>query len=801
LVLRVLALSVTLPLAEHASATSLAPHRIDTFFVAADDSSELRWRVVAGELTEPIKYVIRDYWETPIAEGHATPTNDGMIQIHLQLAQGFFEVEFLATQQRFGVVALPAFSGTPDAFFCIDSAMSWLVKDDTTRNGLIHVLRRSGISMSRERFSWSQINPVGRDWQWESDSRYDLIRRRYAANGIPVLEMCHDAPSWMGRVGKYPDDLVEAAAAWRQIGLRWQATWGALEVWNEPDIFFGANLPADQYVTLVKTLAHSTGRATPVVPLVGGVVAHLNRPFLDNAAKNGLLSQIEAFSFHTYGKAPSMQTLVESYRLWLKAHRREAMPLWLTECGRPWPRGTDRPQEGPDQISALDITMKAVEARCCGVTRYFAFVYPFYEERDNNFGMMGRFATPLRSMAAYAYLTSVLSHKDYLGDLVCDDSSVLRCRVFGDDREAVAVLYRGQPDRSATVRLALPALRVAGLDGRSLQPADDGSIPIADGLVYVWLDRQKLRDHLATDTTAMRLWTTAKEPRPKRAAISPLLMRFEWDSGVFQAKSEGYHISGELPDKTPVAVRVFNLSDQRVDVTLRLKEAPLLAPLAEPQQISVPAFRSTIANWSLDVKKELDADGRLELIFTAANRDGHEVTRLVINLEGEPSLSQILQQHPDSTRLPITELARWQTNIAGHGKMTMDRTDDDHWQLQATFTESDRWVYPFFRLPESLDLTEAKGIAIRARCQEPATVRLFLWEGDTGIGYLTNRPIILADGRWHTALIRFDALSLSGANRPDANGRLDLDQVKRISVGLNSDSKENQLELADLYVY
>jgi hypothetical protein len=435
------------------------------------------------------------------------------------------------------------------------------------------------------------------------------------------------------------------------------------------------------------------------------------------------------------------------------------------------------------------------------VTRYFAFVYPFYEERDNNFGMMGRYGTPLRSMAAYVHLTSILSHKDYLGDLVCDDSSVLRSRVFGDDREAVAVLYRGQPDRSATVKLALPALRIAGLDGRSLEPADDGSVPIPDGLVYVWLDRQKLREHLLTDTTAMRLWTTAKEPRPKRGVISPLVMRFEWDGSVFQAKPEGHHISGELPDKAPLAVRVFNLSDQRADLELRLKKAPLQVPLAEPQQISVPAFRSTIANWSLDVNKELDADGRLELIFTAADRDGQEVTHLVVDVKGEPSLPQILKRHPDSTRLPITELARWQTNIAGHGSMTMDRTDDGHWQLQATFTQSDRWVYPFFRLPESLDLTEAKGIAIRARCQKPATVRLFLWEGDTGVGYLTNRAIILADGKWHTALIRFDGLSLSGANRPDANDRLDLDQVKRISVGLNSDSKENQLEIADLYVY
>ena len=46
--------------------------------------------------------------------------------------------------------------------------------------------------------------------------------------------------------------------------------------------------------------------------------------------------------------------------------------------------------------------MKAIEARACGVARYFAFVYPYYEEHASNFGMMDRRGVPMRSMAAYA---------------------------------------------------------------------------------------------------------------------------------------------------------------------------------------------------------------------------------------------------------------------------------------------------------------------------------------------------------------------------------------------------------------
>ncbi|MCH5375937.1 MAG: glycosyl hydrolase, partial [Planctomycetes bacterium] len=498
-----------------APAASLKPQRADAFFITPEESVELRFQVDAGEIAGPLEYVVRDYAEKAVDSGSAERQADGTFAIRLTLKPGFFDIHFPATGQRFGVVAIPSSRDATDDFFCIDSAMSWLVREDAIRQSLVRVLRRSGIRMSRERLSWAQISPGNGAWQWDGGSRYEALRNEYAANGLPVLEMCHDAPGSLGHRGKYPDDLVRAAEDWKQISQRWRATWGALEVWNEPDIFFGDNLPADQYVALVRTVANATAAAAPDLPLVGGVVAHNNRAFLTNAATNGLLENVDAFSFHTYGRAPAMEALVDDYRTWLAAHDHPSLPLWLTECGRPWPKGTDRPDAAADQVSALDITMKAVEARCCGVQRYFAFVYPFYEERENNFGMMGRRATPLRSMAAYVRLTSLLANKAYLGDLPCDDPSVIRSRVFGDENETVAVVYVGQPKASATIRLGLPVLRAEGIDGRLLEPTDDGRIPVPDGLVYLWLDRRSAGPQLLRDTQAMRLWITAQAKSPR----------------------------------------------------------------------------------------------------------------------------------------------------------------------------------------------------------------------------------------------------------------------------------------------
>jgi len=757
------------------------------------------WTAESGELPDSMDYVVRDYWRHEVVAGKAA-SSDKTIRVSVKLNPGFYDIEFPDARQRFGIVSLPAYSGGTDPFFCIDSALSWLVRDDATCLSLARVLRRSGIEMSRERFAWGQINPAQDRWLWD-ETRYERLRQGYASQGISVLDMCHDAPAWMGHVGKYPQDLVAASDAWKQICRRWKTTWGGLEIWNEPDIFFGADLPADQYAALVKTIAYAAAQADVQSPLIGGVTAHFNHAWLDAAAENDVLANVDAFSFHTYCRAPAMEGLAGKFRQWLAAHDQDAMPLWLTECGRPWPRGTDRPAAEPDRESALDVTMKAVEARCCGVGRYFAFVYPFYEERDNNFGMMGRRATPLRSMAAYAQLTSALGFFDYLGDLVCEDPSVQRARVFGNKSQTVVVLYTGRPNRDAAVQLGVPVARANGIDGRPLTLTDNGGVPIADGLTYAWVNRQDLADLLKTDTVAQKLAATARKQPAARVEPSPIVMRYAWNRDQCEAKSDGYWFRKETCDEVPLRLRVFNLAEEPANLTLRLTGVAGQRDQApEEEPIRVPARGSCDHTWDVALAASFARDGRARLTWLASNSRNQTCSRLVVDLFGQASLERILDHHPQAVRLPVQELERWRANIAGHGRMRIVAADGGGWKMHASFAGQDRWVYPFFHLPESIDLSKVTGIVLRARCAKPGLVRVFLWEGDTGVGYLTSRTIIPADGRWHTATIRFTDFSPSGANAPDPNGRLDRDQVKRLSIGMNSNAAENELEVSDVYV-
>ena len=774
----------------------LTPVDVEQAFLAPNLPGRLVWKITGDKLSGAPAYAIRDYTDRVRMSGRAALLSADQITVTLSLPQGAYDIEFPELKQRFGLIVLPTPAGAPDPFFCIDSALSWLVPQGPQRPGLIGALARSGIAMSRERLSWELIQPAPNRWDWEGRRGFDTLRAAYAERKVPVLEMFHTAPAWAGHVGKYPDDLVATAQAWRRIAAHWRPTWGGLELWNEPEISFGANLPGDQYSALAAAAAYGAAQHDAQLPLVAGVFSHYEQTFLDATAAGGMLDWASVMSFHTYERAPRMEPVVEKYRRWLAARGRESLPLWITECGRPWRRGPGRPPVDQDAESALDIAMKAVEARACGIARYFAFVYPYYNENQNNFGMMDAHATPLRAMAAYAQAARALAGKRYLGDLRCDDPQVKRARVFGDDRQVVAVIYTGRVDPQAAMKLPLPAVHIEGIDGRRL---DSATMAVPDGLAYMELDRRQLDGQLDADTLAMRLTRAAAAPPPARQSPRPIVLRLQCDAKRLAATVEGYRVNVPAPADLPLVVRAFNLGKQPAELDLQMRFARSEARVtAAPQRTRIPACGFADLTWTVDVNRAFAAADRLGVRVTASG--GGQSAAMAFDLLGEAPLDLALQRYARRHRLPAEDPARWKAAIARGGNTQITRTADGHGRFDFTFAPGDRWAYPQFALPGDVDLSRYQALALRVRCTRPATVRVFLWEGDRGAGYITSSSIAPADGKWHTAIVNFCDLTPSSTNAPDPNGRLDLEQVRRISLGLNSEAAENTLEFSDLHV-
>jgi hypothetical protein len=781
-----------------AVSAELKPVSLEAFFIAPDQPVVLKWIGAPAAEGAKMRYSIADFAGRTVTESDATSGSGGIIEVPVRLKSGYYEIALPREGQSFGIVALPEHSGRADSFFCVDSAISWLEERAEVREPLVRILKRCGIAVSRERLHWADIQPEKQKWDWQSSHHYDDLRQTYARNGVKVLEMFHDAPAWIGASARnrYPQDLVAVAQSWARIGRRWANCWVALEVWNEPDIFFGSDLPADQYVPLVKAVAWGLEQAKTHTPLMG-LVATDGCPdeYRQACADNGLLDHVDAISFHTYRDAATIEQYVRTYRAWLKSK-----PLWITESGRPWSKGPPRPPADQDARSALDITMKAIEARACGVGGYCAFVYPYYEEGTNNFGMMGKEVTPLRSMAAYAQAVAALSHKPYVGDLRCDDAGLKRARVFGDAKQAVAVLYTGKIQADAVVKIAARAVRIEGIDGRALQATSDGTIPIPDGLTYIWLDQDEIKKRVWKDTPAAQLCAAGRLSMVKWTTALPIVLQHVFDPKTAWATNRGYAVYEEHVKHFPIHVRIHNLGDQPDQVKLRIEYigADRRIKSTEPRSCITPAGGFVDVDWTLDLSDASHGGGVFPLAVTSQAKSDRRVSPLSIPLIVEGTVEDNLSRFENKTPLPIDKPDAWRSNVSNGGSMTLTAAPDKHWRLETRFGPGDAWAYPKLRLPAGADVGKTDAFLIRAKCEKPADVRLIVWESD-GSGYVTPKPIIAADGRWHTVVVPIhDWAPLE--NTTDENGKLDLGQVYESSIGMNSEARENVLEVNAAYL-
>lgn len=844
------------------AAETVVPVDSTQFFL--DPGKETVLRFTAPDET-PIPYRLVSEDGTLLAEG-STDYRDGKHAVPVTLPDGFAEILFPTfkaggakvpddTPLRFGIVAVAPFPvAERDPFFCIDGALSWLVNDDRRREDYVHIAARYGIFMIRERLSWRAINPEEGRFDWDTGSRYDRLRQTAKAADVELLEVFHDAPAWIGYVGKFPEDLLKTAEAWEAIAEHWAPTWGALEIWNEPDIFFSGNLPADQYVPLVRALAFRLKHKGLETPLIGGSLAHFSATWLETASYGGMFTDSDGFSFHTYARAHEVEKFYKDM-ISVVPENRTDMPLYLTECGRPWKRGVDRPPRDQDLVSACDIVMKGVEARAMHIDRYFPFVYPYYDENDNNFSMMDKNGSPLRSMGAYLRMIRLLSGSEYLGGLgnakvpgdrfaetaeVLDGPALVRVRAFrkpdGDkaaNSEAdrtILVFYTGDTMKPTTIKPALGRaafLEATALTGEPVPIAEDGSLTFSGGLVYV---QARMRTEGAqTDGTPgiADSRSTVKSPRGAEAAaavISPITVVYRFDPEQVEPNSSGYRLRHVAADDVfPLKLHIHNFDDQARKLAFRAagpEGSPVLKP-GESEVLTVPARSFAEQTVLIDFGEAFarNREAKVRICYESAKSPGIAACPVQLVFFGEATREKMLAANPDALRLPIDEAARWRTNVAGIGKMRMEygsRTTDVEkpaddresptkekiaWKLDVEFGDGDRWVYPVFSLPTGAELSRYEGLIIHARCTEGKTIpRLMVYENGRA-GYMTTDALFPADGTWHTIKIPFAALQHCTATPPDANQWLDLEQVRSFSIGGNTQESRFTLEVRDCLLY
>ena len=763
-------------------AATFTPIDVSQFAVSPNTATTLRWKG-----TEKVTYTVYDVYGNATDIKGIAEISDGVVSLTVSLPSGYWEIGFDQIGQRFGVVSLSKSEEKNDPFFAIDGALSWLVHGDELREGMIKLVKNAGIGMVRERLRYSSIAPEEGKFDWDTKDNYDLLRETYKKHGVEILEIFHDAPKWMGRVEVYPENLVQFADVADKVAEKWEHTWGGIEIWNEPDIFFGGNLPADQYVPLIKAYAYRANKRGAKTPVVGGVLAAPNEPWINNAISNNMLDLIDVFSFHTYDRAPNMENVVKTYRNIVAGQKQhENMPLWLTECGRPWKKGPGRPPVEQDLESVTDIVMKGVESKCCGVAKYFPFVLPYYEENDNNFGMLDKQGTPLRSFGGYAQMIHALAHAEYVGDLKSETiktetgPEIFRARVFQKPNSGlyIVVLYTGKTEPT---KFAVPfnVQKTQTVTGETCDPTE-----IRSGLIYLYAET--ITDEmLEKNTEANRLLAFARKPYTqvyRDGCLSPIIPVYMYDAEKMTPHSHGYKLNSGF-DKSAMSFRLHNLSGESVQVCMTPDTLDL-------KPFEVNEYKSKHILENVESEKLYNFD-----FFTET------ANRVQLRFFGSPTMEGQRKLHPNAARVPL-DSNNWRANISGNGKLQIENVDGGV-KFTATFTDGDRWCYPKINVTENVKLNDKGGIFAKIRCSGDKTVpRLFLFEKPSEAGYLSDDSYLGTPGDdWRIISIPFFAFSYNGSTPPDTNFKLDYELVKEISFGFNTNSDNASLEIAELWVY
>ncbi|MDR1282010.1 MAG: hypothetical protein LBK99_14505 [Opitutaceae bacterium] len=843
-------LAVTLTLSPVASIllpavrAGLVPVGTETFFVTPGQSSTLRWKIDERGISATGAFTLTNYHGEPTGISGLPETllvQNDQAELTLTLPQGYFEIHVPlastpdAPRQTFGVLSLPAFDRAQlDPYFCVDSALSWLERSGDQRRSLIRMMRRSGIALSRERFSWQRLSPAHGTWHWGGNPnlQYDRLRSIYAEENMPILECFHDSPKWMNTNGSYPADLLTATGDLIAIHNRWGRAWGALELWNETDAApFSKNRAMEQYAAFVHATAAAFGGAGIRTPIVGAAYSGYKDAVINNALRNDLLSSIDALSYHTYARPDAFESHARKYRDALKRSSRPAIPLWITESGSPWTTGTDRPSVAEDLVSALNITGKVSEGRAVGIARMFPFVTAYYPERNKNFGMVGKEGTPLRSFAAYAVAISLLANHDYVGDLrFPKNAGVQLARVFRSPAtpgQALAVILADEPRPGATVPFDLPAADIRGIDGRRLaRPAPD-TLPLDDGLAYIRLDQTALERSGRIDigTTAMALYREARQPDTGRDPSSPVILQFVPEARHVLFGAEINTINhGNLQD-FPLRIRAVNLDPRQArTLTLNATVAPLrhngtdpaaATPLAPPQTLAISPRTGKTITIPADLRSAF-RDTETITIRVTARTTGQiagqpapaRIRDLSIDFMAERSLDELLAACGKKLPLDITDAGKWNTahiNKRAGGRITVTAQKRDHVTLDIAFDkdggEDSYWAYPRFPVPRDADLRGAVGMIVRARASHPGSARAFVWKRG-GTGYFTSSPWMPTDGEWHAVLIPFAKLRHEWSTPPDTDPNLidHLDRVGEISIGVNTFQRVNRIDVSDVII-
>lgn len=706
------------------------------------------------------------------------------------LPVGWYRIEFLdadggiAAWTTAAVLAPLAAPTPPDSPVCIDTAMAWFARNNAGKQRAFASLAAlAGVNWSRDRMAWGELETAPGVFAQDGAS-YDTSASAAAAEGLNVLQVFHHTPSWAVNPdldgdqggGRFPRDLRDLYRFCQTMAERYRGRVQAWEPWNEANITpFGGHL-INEMCSLQKAAFLAFKAGDPELTVCWNVYAGSgSRHHSEGVLLNEVWPYFETYNIHTYNAPADYLPDFEGPR-----DAASGRPVWLTECGIRLEAAGPDPQADlsreDESRQARFIAQSYATSLYSGVNRHFFFILGNYNERGIQFGLLRHDLTPRPGYVALAAAGRMLAGAQPLGRLCLDARA-----------NAWAYVFRARPDgRPAEVLVAWadaavawpPVLKrepVAVFDHLGRTRAAGAALELGPGTLFI-VTPEGACDGLALES-----------PPPVAAfrggTASPVVLQAELPRETARLEPQAYELTAGQPAAIPLWV--YNFSGEPVEGRLAVAGAPAEWQVGIPgEPVQIPPFERIPVTLDL----AMPPNGRAALLGDWLRIQGDFVPA------GKPVLAFRLIGARDSLApqhvRPVegaADPARWEDNIVGGATMSHRAAGDGALVFSMQFGEGDPWSYPRLRLePAERPAADDDGIAVTVHLAEGGGAINVQFIEETGAAYLARlSPPEGAEGPQRLTAL-FDDARWASHSRPDANGRLDPEQVSVLLIGINS---------------
>lgn len=266
------------------------------------------------------------------------------------------------------------------------------------------ILQDSGVRFLRER----DVGVRNDDGSYKRDVRDKYRELQAAGYQITAFATLPVSTKREQPANALVEDLREVYRQGTILGRDFAGLVDAWEILGEPDIGYCTDLP-DRVAAYQKALYLGIKAAGAKEPsgspmVLMGALGMTPGPWLEQAARNGLLDYTDAYNFHFYGIASDLKGTIAAHRHAMREMAGpRSLPLWITECGLNAVRKDDFLDPARRQLQAdftVSTARQALAAKDVAVFMPFILVNP-----TDPHALTLPTAQPLPAWDAYAKFT------------------------------------------------------------------------------------------------------------------------------------------------------------------------------------------------------------------------------------------------------------------------------------------------------------------------------------------------------------------------------------------------------------